>query len=56
MVIQFSLVQVHELETITEVGEPKEAICEAAEKLDVQLLVLGSYGRGVIQRYEMIYG
>ncbi|XP_056164080.1 universal stress protein A-like protein [Syzygium oleosum] len=37
-------------EMATEVGEPKEAICEAAEKLDIQLLILGSHGRGAIQR------
>ncbi|KAF8033070.1 hypothetical protein BT93_D1842 [Corymbia citriodora subsp. variegata] len=34
----------------TKVGEPKEAICEAAEKLDVQLLILGSHSRGAVQR------
>ncbi|KAI6677062.1 hypothetical protein NL676_037858 [Syzygium grande] len=37
-------------EMATEVGEPKEAICKAAEKLDIQLLILGSHGRGAIQR------
>ncbi|KAH7834757.1 hypothetical protein Vadar_019382 [Vaccinium darrowii] len=37
-------------ETLTEVGNPKEAICEAVEKLNIQLLVLGSQGRGVIKR------
>jgi nucleotide-binding universal stress UspA family protein len=37
-------------ETLTEIGNPKEAICEAVEKLDIQLLVLGSQGRGVIKR------
>ncbi|PKI60391.1 hypothetical protein CRG98_019216 [Punica granatum] len=39
-----------EAETLTEVGDPKEAICEAVEKLNVQLLVLGSRSRGAIQR------
>lgn len=37
-------------EAMTEVGEPKEAICEAVKKHDIQLLVLGSHGRGAIQR------
>ncbi|KAA8532697.1 hypothetical protein F0562_032730 [Nyssa sinensis] len=37
-------------ETITEVADPKEAICEAVEKLDIQLLVLGSHGRGALTR------
>ncbi|KAA8529148.1 hypothetical protein F0562_034053 [Nyssa sinensis] len=37
-------------ETITEVGDPKVAICEAVEKLNIQLLVLGSHGRGALKR------
>ncbi|KAI4357800.1 hypothetical protein L6164_001725 [Bauhinia variegata] len=37
-------------ETQTEFGNPKEAICEAVEKLNVQLLVLGSHSRGALQR------
>ncbi|KAK4605931.1 hypothetical protein RGQ29_000284 [Quercus rubra] len=37
-------------ETVTEVGDPKVAIYEAVEKLNIQLLVLGSHGRGVIKR------
>ncbi|XP_028768263.1 universal stress protein A-like protein [Neltuma alba] len=37
-------------ETLTETGNPKEAICEAVEKLKVQLLVLGSHGKGSLQR------
>ncbi|KAL3510766.1 hypothetical protein ACH5RR_030167 [Cinchona calisaya] len=36
--------------TVTEVGDPKDAICEAVEKLKVQLLVLGSHSRGAIKR------
>ncbi|KAL3654422.1 hypothetical protein CASFOL_004103 [Castilleja foliolosa] len=36
--------------TYTEVGDPKEAICEAVEKHNIQLLVLGSHGRKVLQR------
>lgn len=38
-------------ETVTEVGDPKKAICAAVEKLNIELLVLGSHGRGTIQRY-----
>ncbi|KAJ6796724.1 universal stress protein A-like protein isoform X1 [Iris pallida] len=37
-------------ETVTEVGDPKEAICEAAEKLKINLLILGNHGRGALQR------
>ncbi|XVE75201.1 hypothetical protein DITRI_Ditri12bG0076700 [Diplodiscus trichospermus] len=37
-------------ETNTEVGDPKEKICEAVEKLNIELLILGSNGRGAIQR------
>ena len=44
---------------MTEIGDPKEAICEAVEKLNVQLLVLGSHDRGPVQRLvfssEMVY-
>ncbi|KAG6764204.1 hypothetical protein POTOM_031663 [Populus tomentosa] len=37
-------------ETVTEIGDPKYAICEAVEKLNIQLLVLGSHNRGPVQR------
>ncbi|XWS63544.1 hypothetical protein CRYUN_Cryun06bG0108300 [Craigia yunnanensis] len=37
-------------ETMTEVGDPKEKICEAVEKLNIELLILGTHGRGAIQR------
>ncbi|XAR52419.1 hypothetical protein NMG60_11020500 [Bertholletia excelsa] len=37
-------------ETITEVGNPKEVICEAVEKLHIQLLVLGSRSQGALKR------
>ncbi|KAI8527674.1 hypothetical protein RHMOL_Rhmol12G0094100 [Rhododendron molle] len=37
-------------ETVTEVGNPNEAICEAVEKLNIQLLVLGSHSRGALKR------
>ncbi|KAK1324592.1 Universal stress protein A-like protein [Acorus calamus] len=37
-------------ETITEVGDPKEAICEAVDKLEVNLLIMGNHGRGPIRR------
>ncbi|KAL5982541.1 hypothetical protein ACLOJK_016614 [Asimina triloba] len=36
--------------TVTEVGDPREVICEAVEKLNVDLLILGSDGRTAIQR------
>lgn len=33
-----------------EVGEPKEVICQVAEGQNVELLILGSHGRGVVER------
>ncbi|XP_078445720.1 adenine nucleotide alpha hydrolases-like superfamily protein isoform X2 [Wolffia australiana] len=39
-----------DVETMMEVGDAKEAICEAAEKHQVKLLVLGSHGKGALQR------
>ncbi|XP_010264140.1 PREDICTED: uncharacterized protein LOC104602218 isoform X2 [Nelumbo nucifera] len=37
-------------ETITEVGDPKEVICDAVEKFKINLLILGSHGRGTLKR------
>ncbi|KAE8799686.1 ALA-interacting subunit 3 [Hordeum vulgare] len=37
-------------ETVIEVGDPKETICQDAHKLNVDLLILGSHSRGPIQR------
>eukprot|EP00262_Sarcandra_glabra_P004544 TRINITY_DN15629_c0_g1_i1.p1 TRINITY_DN15629_c0_g1~~TRINITY_DN15629_c0_g1_i1.p1 ORF type:complete len:175 (+),score=22.62 TRINITY_DN15629_c0_g1_i1:190-714(+) len=37
-------------ETITEVGDPKVTICEAVEKFNINLLILGNNKRGVLQR------
>lgn len=45
-----SLLQIIPAEMVTEVGDPKEAICAAVENLNIQLLVLGSHSRGVIKR------
>lgn len=42
-------------ETVTEVGDPKELICEAVEKSNVQLLVLGSHSHGALQRWVIWY-
>ncbi|XP_031256254.1 uncharacterized protein LOC116114238 [Pistacia vera] len=39
-----------EAETLTEAGNPKEVICATAEKLNVQLLIVGSHSRGAIKR------
>lgn len=35
---------------VMEFGNPKEAICDAVEKLRVDLLIVGSHGRGALQR------
>nr|XP_043624895.1 universal stress protein A-like protein [Erigeron canadensis] len=37
-------------EGITEIGDPKVAICNAVEKFNIQLLVIGSHGRGTVTR------
>ncbi|KAL8470675.1 hypothetical protein ACS0TY_033298 [Phlomoides rotata] len=37
-------------DTFTEVGNPKEVILNAVEKLKIQLLVVGNHGRGAVQR------
>ncbi|CAM8948189.1 hypothetical protein QQ045_017161 [Rhodiola kirilowii] len=39
-----------DVETISEPGDPKEVICETADKYNVQLLVVGSHGRNAIKR------
>ncbi|KAJ0038975.1 hypothetical protein Pint_21981 [Pistacia integerrima] len=39
-----------EAKTLTEAGNPKEVICATAEKLNVQLLIVGSHSRGAIKR------
>ncbi|KAI5677577.1 hypothetical protein M9H77_08527 [Catharanthus roseus] len=36
--------------TVTEVQDPKDAIREAVDKYNIQLLVVGSHGRGAIKR------
>ncbi|KAI4988630.1 hypothetical protein ZWY2020_035870 [Hordeum vulgare] len=41
-------------ETVIEVGDPKETICQAADKLNVDLLILGSHNRGPIQRFTQV--
>ncbi|CAI9781730.1 unnamed protein product [Fraxinus pennsylvanica] len=38
------------LETVVELGDPRDMICEVAEKLNVDLLVMGSHGYGLIKR------
>ncbi|KAK2979959.1 hypothetical protein RJ640_017974 [Escallonia rubra] len=38
------------VETSTEVGDPKMTICDAVERLNVDLLVVGTHGRGNLDR------
>lgn len=38
------------VETIVEHGDARDVICQAAEKLHVDMLVMGSHGYGVIKR------
>lgn len=49
------LVKQIEAETIIEIGDPKEMICEAVEKHKVELLILGSHGRGAIKRLVLVF-
>ncbi|KAJ0439965.1 putative rossmann-like alpha/beta/alpha sandwich protein [Helianthus annuus] len=37
-------------EGMTEIGDPKVAISDAAAELNIQLLVVGSHGRGAVTR------
>ncbi|CAK7340561.1 unnamed protein product [Dovyalis caffra] len=43
-------VQDVKVETIIEHGDPRDAICQVAEKLHVDMLVMGSHGYGLIKR------
>ncbi|XP_021298858.1 universal stress protein A-like protein isoform X1 [Herrania umbratica] len=38
------------VETVTEVGDPKETICNAVEKYEISLLVVGDQANGILQR------
>ncbi|CAA0834654.1 Adenine nucleotide alpha hydrolases-like superfamily protein [Striga hermonthica] len=38
------------VETMVEYGDPRDVICEAADKLKVDFLIMGSRGYGVIKR------
>lgn len=38
------------METRIEHGDPRDVICEVAEKLHVDVVVMGSHGRGLIKR------
>lgn len=41
-------------ELITEAGDPKDAIKSAAEKLNINLLVVGSHGEGALKRFVIV--
>ncbi|KAI3715609.1 hypothetical protein L6452_22595 [Arctium lappa] len=38
------------VETRVELGDPRDKICEAAEKMAVDMVVLGSHGYGLVKR------
>ncbi|XP_043695331.1 universal stress protein A-like protein isoform X1 [Telopea speciosissima] len=40
-------------ETITEIGDPKVAICDAVEKQNIDILIVGSQGKGTLKRALM---
>eukprot|EP00252_Welwitschia_mirabilis_P019650 TRINITY_DN4607_c0_g2_i1.p1 TRINITY_DN4607_c0_g2~~TRINITY_DN4607_c0_g2_i1.p1 ORF type:complete len:152 (+),score=19.39 TRINITY_DN4607_c0_g2_i1:484-939(+) len=39
-----------EAETVSDIGDPKEVICNACDKLNIDLLIMGSHGYGAIKR------
>jgi nucleotide-binding universal stress UspA family protein len=39
------------VETMVESGDPRDVICDATEKMAADLLVMGTHGYGLIQRY-----
>lgn len=43
------------VETIVERGDARDVICQVAERLHVDMLVMGSHGYGVIKRYAFYY-
>jgi nucleotide-binding universal stress UspA family protein len=49
MLLDIELVQI-KAETLILKGEPKDMICEAAEQMHVDLLVVGSRGLGTFKR------
>ena len=44
-----------ESETMVAVGDARDGICEAIEKLHPRYLVIGSHGYGALKRYNLIY-
>ncbi|KAJ7973281.1 Universal stress protein A-like protein [Quillaja saponaria] len=40
----------HDVETIVESGDPRDVICEMADKLAADVLVMGTHGYGLIKR------
>ena len=40
------------VETKVEHGDPRDVICQVAEKLNVDLVVMGSHGYGLIKRWN----
>lgn len=39
------------VETRVECGDPRDVICKTAEKLGVDMVVMGSHGYGMIKRW-----
>ena len=37
------------------IGDARDGICEAIEKLHPRYLVIGSHGYGALKRYDLIY-
>jgi len=38
------------VETVSEIGDPKDAICDAVEKFKIDLLITGNHGYGMLKR------
>ena len=43
------------VETRVEIGDPRDVICDAAEKMGVDMVVLGSHGYGLIKRLVSMF-
>lgn len=50
-----SIISQIKAETLILQGDPKDKICQAAEELHVDLVVIGSRGLGTIKRYTYTY-
>ncbi|KAH9305416.1 hypothetical protein KI387_009820, partial [Taxus chinensis] len=48
--LEFYVVFMVTVETMAEVGDPKDTVCDAVEKMQIDLLVVGNHGYGMVKR------